>query len=277
VATRLRRLEADQIMRVVALTDMEAFGHRYLTIAKIRVRGRSPGDVGAELAALPETISVNVSTGRFDLMVAILSKDRDHLSRTIGEVVPALEGVDEIRSEFALAVLRWESQWAILDAADEPAEPWSAGEAVDELDQSIIRLLQKDGRSSNRRIAAELDVSEGTVRARIRRLEDEGMIRIQAVSDPLAFGQAANAYVGVQVDRGRVGAVAKALLANDSVHLLIRCLGEFEFMAVVGSDTREALSDIVLDEISTISDVRRTETFDIWRVMKFSYRWARLV
>ena len=156
-------------------------------------------------------------------------------------------------------------------------EPWSAGEAVDELDHSIIRLLQKDGRSSNRRIAADLDVSEGTVRTRIRRMEDEGMIRIQAVSDPVAFGQGANAYVGVQVDRGRVDAVAEKLLANDSVHLLIRSLGDFDFVAVVGAGTRETLSDIILDEISAIPDVRRTETFDIWRVLKFSYLWARLV
>jgi DNA-binding Lrp family transcriptional regulator len=210
-------------------------------------------------------------------MVAVLSQDRAQLSETIGAVMPAIEGVDEIRCEFALDVLRWESQWAILDAADSPMEPWSAAKAVDELDHSIIGLLQKDGRSSNRRIAAELEVSEGTVRARIRRLEDEGMIRIQAVSDPIAFGQGANAYVGVQVDRGRVDAVAKKLLANASVHLLIRSLGDFDFVAVVGAGTREALSDIILDEISVIDDVRRTETFDIWRVQKFSYLWARLV
>jgi DNA-binding Lrp family transcriptional regulator len=233
--------------------------------------------VGAELAELPETIAVNVSTGRFDLMVAVLSQDRAHLSQTIGAVIPAIEGVDEIRSEFALDVLRMESQWAILAAADSPVEPWSAGDAVDDLDLAVIKLLQKDGRSSNRGIASALDVSEGTVRARIRRLEDEGMIRIQAISDPAAFGIGANAYIGIQVDRGRVDAVAKQLLKSDSMQLLVRSLGDFDFMAVVFGETREALIKTILEEISVIPDVRRTETFDIWRMLKHSYLWARLV
>src|ERR1700692_3517549 len=61
VANRLRRLEAGAIMRVVALTDMEAFGYGFLVFVKLRVGSRSIMAVGEELARLPEVISVTVA------------------------------------------------------------------------------------------------------------------------------------------------------------------------------------------------------------------------
>ena len=71
VATRLRRLEQNSIMRVVALTEMEAFGYRDMVFAKLRVGSRSIMAVGEDLARLPEVISVTVSTGRFDVIATV--------------------------------------------------------------------------------------------------------------------------------------------------------------------------------------------------------------
>jgi Lrp/AsnC family transcriptional regulator for asnA, asnC and gidA len=55
---------------------------------------------------------------------------------------------------------------------------------IDSIDASIIELLQRDGRLSNTDIARELDVSEATVRGRIKRLIDDEVIQIVAVSNP---------------------------------------------------------------------------------------------
>jgi DNA-binding Lrp family transcriptional regulator len=49
---------------------------------------------------------------------------------------------------------------------------------LDEVDKQILYELQKDARAtSSSDIAAELDISSSTVRNRIHRLEDEGVIR----------------------------------------------------------------------------------------------------
>ena len=42
---------------------------------------------------------------------------------------------------------------------------------IDELDHQLIEILSKDARISNRKIAADLGVTEGTVRGRIKRLQ----------------------------------------------------------------------------------------------------------
>jgi DNA-binding Lrp family transcriptional regulator len=277
VANRLRRLEAGSIMRVVALTDMEAFGYRYMVFAMLRVGSRSVMDVGNELSRLPEVISVTVSTGRYDVIATVLAQDRAHLSQVVGVEIPAIKGVEETRCELAINVMRFDSMWALLQAPELPTEPWAETDAVDELDLSIISLLQRDARSSNRRIADELSVSEGTIRARIRRMEEERVIRIQAVSDVIAFGISAHAYVGIQVSGGKVPRVAEGLLGCKDIPVLTRTIGDFDFVAVVTATDRDALISVILEQISQIPGVRHTETFESWRTLKHSYTWARLV
>src|ERR1700722_10344893 len=242
VASRLRRLETGSIMRVVALTDMEAFGHRYLVFAKLRAGSRSVASVAEELARVPEAISVTITTGRTDVIATVLARDRAHLGRVLGEELPAVKGVDSISCELTIDVPRYDSMWALLQAPEPPAElPGAADDVVDDLDLSIISWLQRDGRSSNRSIAKELDVSEGTVRTRIKRMEESGLIRIQAVSDVLAFGIAAHAYVGIQVAGGKIDIVRSALMDCEEIAVLTRTIGEFDFFAVVAAGDREHL------------------------------------
>ena len=50
--------------------------------------------------------------------------------------------------------------------------------SIDELDRRIIQLLQKDGRASNTLLARSAQVSEGTVRRRLKRLIGEGIVKI---------------------------------------------------------------------------------------------------
>ena len=54
---------------------------------------------------------------------------------------------------------------------------------LDKLDQGIVEKLARDARISNRAIAAELGVTEGTIRTRVKRLQNEGLIQFTVVTD----------------------------------------------------------------------------------------------
>jgi DNA-binding Lrp family transcriptional regulator len=276
VAARLRRLEEEAIVRVVAVTDMAAFGHDLLAFALVRCTGRPVVDVGTDLAELEEAIGVVVTTGRVDLVISLLARDRAHLAR-LDAAIAATTGVASVRWELALDVLRYSSEWAALGAADHPTEPWASSDAVDELDLRIIGLLQQDARSSNRRIAAELGVSEGTVRTRIRRMEDERIIRIQAISDVQASGLGAAAYVGVTTEGGRVDEVSAAIVEQVPVNAVIRSLGEFDLFLVLSSATRQTLIETVLQQLGGLPGIQRTETIEHCATLKHSYTWARII
>ncbi|MDD3991484.1 MAG: AsnC family transcriptional regulator, partial [Desulfobacteraceae bacterium] len=54
---------------------------------------------------------------------------------------------------------------------------------IDDQTISIIQHL-RDGRTSFKKIAAALDLSENTVRARVNRLREEGVLEICGLVDP---------------------------------------------------------------------------------------------
>lgn len=276
VRARLRRLAEGSIMTVTAVTDMEAFGHEFLTVTKVRTAGRPPADVGIDLAREPETIGIFVTTGRYDLMVSMLARDKAHLATLLGVTVPSIDGVDVVRSELALSVLKYESTYASIGTAEFPTEPWAISSQVDDMDLAIVEHLRDDARASNRSIAARLGVSEGTVRYRIRRMESDKVIRIQTVCDVAAFGFMSFAYLGIQVTGPRLNDTATKLQNHPAVPVLLRTIGEFELMCVIQASDRLALVDLAA-QIGAYAGVRRIEAFESLRSVKHSYTWAKLV
>ncbi|WP_062121720.1 Lrp/AsnC family transcriptional regulator [Sphingobium herbicidovorans] len=54
---------------------------------------------------------------------------------------------------------------------------------LDPIDQEIVQRLSHDARISNRSIAKEVGITEGTVRQRIKRLQKDGLIQFTVVTD----------------------------------------------------------------------------------------------
>src|SRR5919112_190624 len=82
---------------------------------------------------------------------------------------------------------------------------------VDEVDREIIRLLQRDGRTSNTDIARALEVTETTIRKRIARLIDEDLVNVVAVPTPRAVGMTLSAIIGISVQLPSLQAVSERL------------------------------------------------------------------
>jgi Lrp/AsnC family transcriptional regulator for asnA, asnC and gidA len=146
--------------------------------------------------------------------------------------------------------------------------------SVDEFDRRIISLLQRDGRLSNVEIARTLGITEGTVRKRLERLLDEGIIRIMAVPEPAALGLAATVIIGIQTELGDMNEVAQRLSAIPEIHCINLVTGTYDIMLEAVLPSAEHLLSFLIDKISTIPGVRRTETTHVLRPVKRSCDWA---
>jgi DNA-binding Lrp family transcriptional regulator len=277
VAARLRRLEDADVIRVVAITDIRLFGHREFAFAMVQVSGRSVHDVAADLAKLPETVAVTLTTGRFDIIMPLLCRDRRHVAELFGTVLPAIDGIATVQASMALDVLKYDSKWALLGADPGTTPEAQPSETVDETDLEIIRFLQRNARRSNRSIAADLGISEGTVRSRIKRMLADRVFRIQAVSDVVAFGFGAHAFLGIKTVPGAVDEVAAALVRRDDVSQLTRVLNGFDLVGLVKATDHESLVSAVFDEIALLPGIRRAETFYGCGSLKHTYAWTWIV
>jgi Lrp/AsnC family transcriptional regulator, regulator for asnA, asnC and gidA len=141
----------------------------------------------------------------------------------------------------------------------------------DDTDRAILRELQEDGRRSFRAIARSVGVSEGTVRTRVRRLEDAGALRILAFVDPSRLGHSVLAGVLVGCDADSLEAFTESVVAMPEVTYASSLLGRADVYIQVICTDNDALWDVVR-RVRAIAGVRETETLLEMQVHKFTYR-----
>ena len=154
----------------------------------------------------------------------------------------------------------------------------SSGRKLDEIDRQIVARLSRDARISNRQIASELGVTEGTVRARVKRMEVEKQIRITAITNIDRFRNGALAWIWIEVERShQVQEVAQALAAIGELGFVGEMLGRSDILAITMVRSNEHLAEFVHQRISGIPGVRRTESTLGVNFVKHDYRMARIV
>ena len=73
---------------------------------------------------------------------------------------------------------------------------------MDEVDRSILAVLEKHGRISNAELAARVGLSPSPCLRRVRRLEKTGAIRgYRALINPAAVGRSLRVFAGVRLVR----------------------------------------------------------------------------
>ena len=128
---------------------------------------------------------------------------------------------------------------------------------MDDLDLKIIEMLRRDGRVSNAGIARSVDVSEGTVRRRLKRLIDENLIEVRVL---LNLGRKARTVVGVHVDPQRIDDVLTNVSGLDGVTFACITTGRYDMIVWAEAENSELLSQLITKTIGIIPGVQRTET-----------------
>lgn len=144
---------------------------------------------------------------------------------------------------------------------------------IDELDRKLIQELQKSGRQSYVDLARMLGVVEGTVRKRVKDLQDRKIIKIVAVPNPRELGYNFISIMGLQVRMADLRKVADDLAQKPNVCYLAFVTGRYDLMAIIMTRSSEELSHFIETEISAIPSILRTETFVNLDIIKGGAPW----
>lgn len=98
---------------------------------------------------------------------------------------------------------------------------------VDEKDLEIIKLLEENARMPLTRIAEKIGMSDVAIRKRLKRLEDDGIIRAYRLRlDHTKLGYRARAIIGFNVEAGRLLEVVRSLSGNPNTKFLAITSGD---------------------------------------------------
>ena len=278
VAARLRRLVDQRVLGVTAVFDWEAAGYHWDLWLSVAIEGRALRDVAGDVAGLPYVHSSSLVFGPFDLVVHAVAPRRGDVVDLLTENVAAVPGVRQVTADVTLAWVKYTMNWAALPAAPARLEFPDPVVELGPLDHEIIAALARDGRQSNREIGRQLGLSDGTIRTRLRRLEEAGMLRITAQIDPYRVGtMGAWAFVGIQTDGPNTRATGEKLATLPEISLVALTTGRHDLFVHAASVSRARLTDLVVDELRKLPGIRSTETWEVVATIAHDYRWVRLL
>jgi len=135
---------------------------------------------------------------------------------------------------------------------------------IDNTNIDIIREL-KQGKKSFKRIADKLSITENTVRSRVNRLQDEGVLEICGLVDPATLPGHKVVIIGINlsemnlVEKGEEISKLKGVISVNVV------TGRYDLMINVLFKKGFGLLEFYTEEISTIQGIRSVETFVVYK------------
>ncbi len=145
---------------------------------------------------------------------------------------------------------------------------------LDDTDRAIVAHLQYDGRTPFTDIAAEVGLSEGSVRRRVKQMVDDGVLQIVGIVEPQYLEWQAAAMVCINVLPGQIEVAAQQIAQFPEVTYLFMASGGFDLFVEVYCRDREHFASFLNGQLQKVPGVERTETFMILKMYKLSYRWG---
>ncbi|MFJ8925778.1 Lrp/AsnC family transcriptional regulator [Streptomyces sp. NPDC102364] len=257
LARRWDRLTAEGLAWVYAAPGREFSRTRCTAFVLVRCRPGTRMRIAQELRVHDEAVTVELTgPGSADLLIDVLAPDLPALTRFVTTHLEPLPGVTAVDCLFATSLYVEGSRWRLRSL--DPAQLSALGRAnthasetaptaqLDAVDRRLLDALVGDGRLGLAALAAHTDTSPATVRRRLHRLTDSGILTFRC--------DMANALAGRPLPVSLLGRVPARDIA--AVHRALAALPECRLVAAVTGRTNIFATLWVRD----LGDIQRRET-----------------
>ncbi len=139
---------------------------------------------------------------------------------------------------------------------------------IDTTSIEIIKHL-KNGRKSFKQIARDLSLSENTIRTRVTKLIEEGVLEIAGVVDAEALPGHMVAIIGVNLQSMDLVKKGEELSKLGGVVSVQVVTGRYDLLVTVLLNNDYTLLDFYTEEMNRVADIRSVETFVVYKGYNF--------
>jgi len=139
---------------------------------------------------------------------------------------------------------------------------------MDIIDQKILELLEVNSRMSFNEISDKINKTEATVRRRVKRLKDEGIIQKFTIEYDIDTGQKISATIKIEPDFKDIKRIVKELLNVEEISNIWRLSGDCGLLLKVDLISIDRFNPLIEDKISQITGIKIIETCIITDIIK---------
>jgi len=148
---------------------------------------------------------------------------------------------------------------------------------LDEKDVAILKLIQEDSKLTAKQIAKKVDAPITTVFAKMKRMEEQGIIRgYRAVLSPEKLGAGTAAFILASVSyraKADGAPVSQRVVAEEiakfaevqEVHIIT---GDWDLLVKLRAESVDAVGKFVVDKLRLISGLEKTLTCMVFETVK---------
>ncbi|MDP6534522.1 MAG: Lrp/AsnC family transcriptional regulator [Candidatus Poseidoniia archaeon] len=138
----------------------------------------------------------------------------------------------------------------------------------DKTDRALLEALNRDGRASQRELAAATDVALGTVSNRLRRLHETGIIRgFLPDIDAEQAGFSLTAVMQMRIAKGQIIAVQASVAEHPRVFGVYDVTGEWDSLVLARFHDRAEMDAFIKSTLSQ-PHIERTNTSLVLNTVK---------
>ncbi len=135
---------------------------------------------------------------------------------------------------------------------------------IDQTNIDIIREL-KEGKKSFKKIADKLAITENTVRSRVNRLQEEGVLEICGLVDPATLPGHRTVIIGIKLSEMNLVEKGEEISKLKGVISVSVVTGRYDLVILVLFKKGFDLLEFYTEEISKIAGVNSVETFVVYK------------
>lgn len=139
---------------------------------------------------------------------------------------------------------------------------------LSDTDLSIIKCLSEDPRCSVAKMAQALELPESTVRHRLKRVVESGLIEFTAIVNPLQFGFHTWVIINLRVELPHLQEVGEQLAALPQVYFVGITAGGFDIQVGAVLRSTDELSEFITGPVARIRGITRISTSSVLKVLK---------
>ncbi len=139
---------------------------------------------------------------------------------------------------------------------------------MDIVDLKILELLKQDSRKSFNDISLEVKKTEATVRRRVKKLVEEGIIKKFTIEYEIDTKQKIYATIKIEPDFKDIKRILRELSVIEEVSNIWRLSGDCGLLLKVDIDSIDKFNPLIEEKISQINGIKIIETCFITDIIR---------
>ncbi len=282
IRRRLHAMKNRGDIKTIAVPNPVLLGFKGWSKIGLKAEPLTDDSIESKLLKHPNIYFVARTFGTFDFFIGAYFDSQEELAYFVNSELVMMPG---IRNTETIPIIHprkyyrfcWPAPLSKGSTKYQRQSELTKAYEIDEVDRKLFVLKEIDEYTipSIPFLKAKLNISEGTIRKRIKNMIKNEVVKIEITPNPVILEYEVWSIIGIKVNLRSVHEVIDDIIQFPSVYLAATTLGRFNIILSARFHDTESFSQLINKDLPKIQGISSTESFILTKPLKYhNARWS---